>query len=57
MDDTQLMRLYHQETRYHDNPPSFETWMAKRELREEEAKLEARGSAESLRQLFKYWKS
>jgi hypothetical protein len=57
MDDTQLRRLYDQETRHHDNPPSFETWMVQRELREQEAKLAARGSVESMRQLFKNWKS
>jgi hypothetical protein len=37
MDGDQLYRLYQQETRFHDNPPSFTTWVRAREERKREA--------------------
>ncbi len=35
MDASQLARLYQQETQYHVNPPSFETWLITRQARDE----------------------
>lgn len=35
MDESQLRRLYQQETSMHVNPPSYETWKMCRERREQ----------------------
>jgi hypothetical protein len=55
MDSDQLFRLYQQETRYHDNPPSFTTWVREREERKRQA-AEVLMDPE-LMKLLKGWKS
>lgn len=59
MDDVQLHRLYMQESRYHDNPPSFAAWRHDREERLRQAAERAKKalSDPDLMKLLKGWKS